>query len=209
MKMIQRSLLTLTAAVFCAAPGLAEDVPNVRDTAEPIVERRTVPYPYAVDRRPLTSDQLSTTSTRLIDARRGFRPYPAYDGYPYAGYRYDRVIYNDSFGIIRQTPYTLSLRKPATGVSTTINQTFAQPTSADDSAQSRVKAAAPIQYQPPMRVVVLDERKGAVGEDAVNNARENEDVDVVLRVHRNAPAPVTESGTAVLIKADGTVIEIR
>jgi len=208
--MTQRNLiLALFAAAFVATPALAEDVPAVRDTAHVIVERQTVNYPYADGRRPLTSDQISTQSTRWIDARRGFRPYPAYESGRYAGYGYDRMIYRDTFGIIRPDPYTLRMRTPASGVSTTYNTWSGQAASASAAAEASTQPDQPSSLQPPMRVIVIDEREGQTNPDAVKQAKQTEGVDMVVRIHNNKPEPVTESGTAVLIRSDGTVIELR
>lgn len=209
MKTQHNLILALSAAALLATPALAEDVPGVRDTAHTIVERQTVDYPYADGRRPLTSDQLSTQSTRLIDARRGYRPYPVYDSGRYAGYGYDRMTYRDTFGIIRPDPYTPRMRMPATGVSTSYNTWDASGASALSAEAATKQPAERANLQPPMRVVVIDERDGQANPDAVRQAKQAEGVDMVVRIHNNKPEPVTESGTAVLIRSDGTVIELR
>ena len=202
-------VLALSAAACLATPALAEDVPAVRDSTYAVVERQTVDDPYADGRRPLTSDQLSTQSTRLIDARRGYRPFPVYEAGRYAGYGYDRRIYRDTFGIIRPSPLALRLRTPATGVSTTYNTWPAPGASAWAPQDVSPRPAEPVVLQPPMRVIVIDERDGRSDPGAVEQARQTQGVDMVVRIHNNKPEPVTERGTAVLIRSDGTVIELR
>ena len=93
-------------SVVLADNARAAEACGLYDT-QAVVVRQTIPYPRAVKRSPLTSDRLSTTSTRLIDARRGFRPLNAVFGTD-TGYGVGIGIhpnttgfYSDTFGVSR------------------------------------------------------------------------------------------------------------
>ncbi|MEM1354151.1 MAG: hypothetical protein AAGH88_04625 [Planctomycetota bacterium] len=196
------ALFVLLSMTLIALPQSADETYRPRALIQGSIERQTVLYPDADGRQPLTSDRLSTASTRLIDARRGLRPYDRAGCYP--AYR---TAYRDRFGIIRADPYTRLFRKPATGVTTTANATSARPRAFTQPAES--PEAEQLIYHPPMRVVIIDQRRGAAEAADTEHLEQNPPAQAVIRVHRDKPSPVTEPGTAVLTRSDGTVIEIR
>lgn len=153
---------------------------------ERILIRRTIPDPHAVKRSPLTSDRLSTTSTRLIDARRGFRPYSSVHGDGASYHRY--AAYDDHFGISRpeNRPWSYSQRTPRSYVSQ-----FRNDRSASDRAERR--------SAPKGQAVTLIVRQ-ELREDKPKP-------DMKIRIHKDRSAIPTTTG-AVLITADGTVIQV-
>ena len=156
------------------------------DHGENVLTRRTIPDPYAVKRRPLTSDQFSTTSTRLIDARRGFRPYSSVYGDRASHHRY--AAYDDHFGLSRSEnrPWSYSQRTPRSYV-----QQFRNDRTDDDDTE-RGSAA------PAINIVVNEQLREDKPEPVV---------DMKIRVHNDTSAIPTTTG-AVLITADGTVIQV-
>ncbi|MEM6260274.1 MAG: hypothetical protein AAGI37_18510 [Planctomycetota bacterium] len=178
------AVLLLAAVSLLTAPAKAQ----LRDRGfdEPIVIRQTIPDPQAVSRTPLTSDRLSTTSTRLIDARRGFRPYSSVRGDGFGFRRY--AGYDDHFGISRpeNRPFSYSQRAPRTSVSQFRN----------DSRPSGRTAISPASFSTGYNLVLRDERT----EPAPKR-------DLKIRIHNDKTATPETSG-AVLITADGTVIQI-
>ncbi len=173
-------------AVLLAAP-VTQATPNASESDQPIVIRRTIPDPQAVERQPLTSDRLSTTSTRYIDARRGLRPYSTVYCPGCIDSHRHVVGYDDNFGISRPVdrPFSYSMRAPATGVTTFTTPMLAR--QADDSAQQAT----------PMVVVFRDER----------DLPQRPAPDMRIRIHNDKPEMPNRSG-AVLITADGTVIQV-
>lgn len=147
----------------------------------PIV-RRTIPDPQAVRRSPLTSDRLSTTSTRLIDARRAFRPYSSVHCDRASRHRYG--AYDDHFGISRpeNRPWSYSQRTPRTYVSQFRNGARPSTNSVDAS--------------PAYTLVLRDQASEAAPKP-----------DMKIRIHNDRSAIPTTTG-AVLITADGTVIQV-
>lgn len=176
-------------AVLLAAPSAMADH-RQDDDGQHILIRRTIPYPQAVKRAPLTSDRLSTTSTRLIDARRGLRPYSTvHRHHPRVNHRVI-VGYDDHFGITRpeNRPYSYSRRAPYTGVTRFENKTATEPARAGHAPSQAL----------PIVVVVRDERDAPAKQPAP---------DMRIRIHNDKPALPSRSG-AVLITADGTVIQV-
>jgi len=175
-------LFSLPRAAFTQAyDDYAQD-----DYADAIVIRRTIPYPNAVKRQPLTSDQLNTSTTRLIDARRGFRPYNSV-GF---GQRHLPTIYHeDHFGISRNEdrPFSYATRRPATGV-----KLFENPR----RSASRTDRKLPVMVYRPMEVV--DERASDT---------KDEPVEQKIRIHQGEAILPSNCG-AVLITSDGTVIQV-
>lgn len=153
-----------------------------------VIVRQTIPDPRAVDRLPLTSDRLSTTSTRYIDARRGFRPYSSVHSSEGLHNRY--VGYDDHFGISRPTdrPLSSSQRTPRTYV-----QTF-QNTSTSSAPTHRIDN----EYQAMRILAIRDQQRDTESEP---------EPDMTIRIHNDVSAIPTTSG-GVLITADGTVIQI-
>lgn len=184
---VTRRLFPLAALALLVglSPGLVHAQVLAGD-GQAILIRRTIPYPQAVDRAPLTSDRLSTTSTRYIDARRGLRPYSAVYG---TGYRYGCRVpayagYDDHFGISRAVdrPFSYSQRTLRTGV------TRFQNTATTDTSRATVQAraiAGPVQPITRPRPVTDDR----------------------IRIHRDRSTVPTTRG-AVLILSDGTVIQV-
>ena len=146
-----------------------------------IVIRRTIPDPHAVKRSPLTSDRLNTASTRYIDARRGFRPYSSVFGDCRWHHRY--AAYDDHFGISRpeNRPWSYSQRTPRSYVSEFRNDRPTQTTAS---------------VTPRSTVVVREQLR-----------TDKPKVDLRIRIHNDRSAVPTTSG-AVLITADGTVIQV-
>ncbi|MFN3167154.1 MAG: hypothetical protein ACE37H_08835 [Phycisphaeraceae bacterium] len=197
-----RSLAALSLGVlsFATVPAVAGDRSGEALGDEGyIVIRRTIPNPRAVDRAPLTSERLSTTSTRYIDARRGHRPYDTVhsDRCGFGHARRVLVGYDDHFGITRpeDRPYSYSQRTPRTGVTTITNPMHRDSEQASDRHEDRR----------PMVVAIRDERAQADRPPAVRPA--NNAPDMRVRIHHNEPELPTRSG-AVLITADGTVIQV-
>ena len=153
---------------------------------EPIVIRQTIPDPLVVSRAPLTSDQLSTTSTRLIDARRGLRPYSSVVGEVAYSHRF--VGYDDHFGMSRpeNRPYSYSQRTPRSYVSQFRN---------DDRVVHEWRSQD--RHVPPAYTLMLREQPSETAPQP----------DMNVRIHHDRSAIPTTSG-AVLITSDGTVIQI-
>lgn len=186
-RLVQTSsaVLLLAAVLLFAAPAQAQ----YRDCGfdEPIVIRQTIPDPQAVRRGPITSDRLSTTSTRLVDARRGFRPYSSVYGDRVSYRRY--AAYDDHFGISRpeNRPWSYSQRTPRTGVTQFRN----------DSRRATRTSVSHAQTNPGY-ILILHEQQ----------LRETQPKpDMKIRIHKDRTATPTTSG-AVLITADGTVIQV-
>ncbi|MEO0474598.1 MAG: hypothetical protein AAF085_01325 [Planctomycetota bacterium] len=180
------AVLVLAAVLMFTAPAQAQ----LRDRGfdEPIVIRQTIPDPQAVRRGPITSDRLSTTSTRLIDARRGFRPYSSVFGDRASHHRY--AAYDDHFGISRpeNRPWSYSQRTPRTSV-TQFRNTRA---SSERSFQTPRRSASP----QPMTIIVREQLRA-----------DTTKTNTTIRIHKDRSATPTTSG-AVLVASDGTVIQI-
>lgn len=191
------------AALSVAAPAtMADDSSGYPDyPADAIVIRQTIPYPNAVKRAPLTSDQLSTASTRLIDARRGLRPYSTVHGTSFGHHHGQRVLgqqafgrtivgYDDHFGVTRaeNRPYSYMNRTPATGVTQYTN------TSTRDTLNQTQFLS---QNQAPLVI-----RTGVI-----QTTRQEPRPDMTVRIHNDKPTLPSRSG-AVLILRDGTVIQV-
>ncbi|MEM9346185.1 MAG: hypothetical protein AAGB26_06175 [Planctomycetota bacterium] len=178
------AVMVLAAVLVLSAPAKAQ----LRDRGfdEPIVIRQTIPDPQAVRRAPLTSDQLSTTSTRLIDARRGFRPFSSVRGDGFGFRRY--AGYDDHFGISRpeNRPFSYSQRTPRTSVSQFRN----------NSRPSIRTSVSSVDFSPGYTLILHNERA------APEPKRE-----LTVRIHNDKTVTPKNSG-AVLITADGTVIQI-
>lgn len=185
--MFSKWMLIPAFVAMAGVPALGQAVPEATAQSQVVVERQSVPNPRAVERRPLTSDQFSTSSSRLIDARRGFRPYPGECGYRYS----DRVAYRDTFGIIRPDPRFAPPRAARTTV-----RTFRA-----DSPQPQRDRQADAESNI-MRIQIVDERDVGRAERP-----EREAVDMTVRIHEDTSALPTHSG-AVIIRADGTVIQV-
>lgn len=185
----KKSMRVFSAATFAGvlsfAP-VAQAATRCTDQHEPVVVRQTIPDLFAVKRQPLTSDRLSTTSTRLIDARRGFLPYSSVHGDSRSHCRY--AAYDDHFGISRpeNRPYSFSQRTPRSYVSQFRNETLPTKYPALRSSNSQ-----------PAYILISREQPTKTAEKPVMN----------IRIHKDRSAIPTTSG-AVLITADGTVIQI-
>lgn len=184
--MFAKWMLIPALAAMVAIPALGQAKPETATQPQVVVERQSIPSARAVERRPLTSDQFSTSSSRLIDARRGFRPYPGEYGYRYT----DRVVYRDTFGIIRPDRRFAPPREARTTV-----RTFRA-----ESPQPDRQAGAEARV---MRVQIVDERDA----DRAPRPEREAAVDMTVRIHQDTSALPTHSG-AVIIRADGTVIQV-
>ncbi len=185
LKISQVCTATALALVLTLSPVAQAGSRSVHQDA-PIVIRQTIPDPYAVKRSPLTSDRFSTTSTRLIDARRGFRPYSSVYGDHASHHRFS--AYDDHFGISRpeNRPWSYSQRTPRTYV-----EQFRNDHADNDLPQSNADA------NPPSFTVIVAEQ---LREDKPKP-------DMKIRIHNDRSAIPTTTG-AVLITADGTVIQV-
>lgn len=188
-----------------------------------VVVRQTIPYPHAVVRQPLTSDRLSTTSTRLIDARRGFRPYSTVFG---NGLGYHVAVGvaqsylpcdHNQYGVSRVSGRLFKYGDMYTGVTTHRNAMDDKDKAADPADQaSAVRHAMPgltvIKCTEPQGVTVhrnenakpIDDVKEAVARD-LGFARSQDQANTVT-VYRKPQMPQTSG--AVLVAADGTVFTI-
>lgn len=175
--------LSLSSAAFAFHESNGHD-----DDADNILIRRTIPDPQAVKRTPLTSDRLSTTSTRYIDARRGLRPYSSGHCDILSHQRY--AAYDDHFGISRpeNRPWSYSHRTPRTNVTQ-----FRNEHAGDNQAQPAGSATAPA------ATITANEQP--------REDNPEKQVDMKIRVHDDTSAIPTTTG-AVLITADGTVIQV-
>jgi hypothetical protein len=192
---IQINLTKLvTAAVLAVVLSLSSDAAAQHVNREygynpdKIVIRSTIPDPQAVKRSPLTSDRLSTTSTRLIDARRGFRPYSSVHCGRTAQHRHRYAGYDDHFGISRpeNRPWSYSQRTPRSHVSQFRN----------DSRQSTRSVSRTIEPTPAYTRLLPEQPR-----------EPEQKVDMKIRIHNDRTAIPTTTG-AVLITADGTVIQV-
>ena len=188
--MIQMKLPTVCTAFALAVMLTLSPVALACGTCaghnEPILIRRTIPDPYAVKRSPLTSDRLSTTSTRLIDARRGFRPYSTVRGDRASHHHY--AGYDDHFGISRpeNRPWSYSQRTPRSYVSQ-----FRNDHAAEDKAEHGSAASTPA-----ISLIVREQLR-----------EDKPKPEMKIRIHNDRSAIPTTTG-AVLITADGTVIQV-
>lgn len=171
-------LLTLSPVAYAQTSRAQAD--------EHIAIRRTIPDPQAVRRSPITSDRLSTTSTRLIDARRGFRPHSSVfrDG----GLSPRVARYDDHFGISRpqNRPWSYSQRARRSSVSQFRNDTKFKTHSSTRTAKQG----------PTYSRILIGQNATIESNPALN-----------IRVHQDRNAAPKTSG-AVLVTADGTVIQI-
>lgn len=190
-RIVGLGLLSVAAMVFAGA-----SVAQLSDGGDgAIVIRRTVPYPTAVERRPLTSDQLNTSTTRLIDARRGLRPYRSVFHGRHGGYDTPLFVgHDDTFGISRaeDRPYGVSQRTPRTFVSRYENPSLQR----RDRPSQRADRSA-VRWSP---IVIVDKR------DAASKPAEAKRPMRVV-IHQDTPLLPSNSG-AVLIASDGTVIQV-
>lgn len=188
--MIQQTLtrfgVALVLALILSFAPVAQAGSRCAEHGDNIVIRRTIPDPFAVKRSPLTSDRLSTTSTRFIDARRGFRPYSSVYGDRASHHRY--AAYDDNFGISRpeDRPWSYSQRTPRTSVTQFRNETR--------SSVRPVMSRA--QVSPAYSLVLREQAREATPKP-----------DMKIRIHSDQSAIPTTTG-AVLITADGTVIQV-
>lgn len=176
----------LTLAPFLVIAPVAMACTTCSGQSQPVIIERTIPDPSAVKRSPLTSDRFSTTSTRLIDARRGFRPFSSVYG---DGASHERLVgYDDHFGISRpeNRPWSFSQRTPRTSVSQFRN----------DHAPIARPSSRLLNRKPNVSLIL-----GEHSEEATPQ------LDMTIRIHHDQSAIPTTTG-AVLITADGRVIQI-
>lgn len=182
-----RFCVALVLALLLSFAPVTQASSRCPEHGEGIVIRRTIPDPYAVKRSPLTSDRLSTTSTRLIDARRGFRPYSSVYGDRASHHRF--ATYDDHFGISRpeNRPWSYSQRTPRTSVTQFRNE----------ARQSTSQPSVTRAQTSPAYTLILREQ-------AVETTPQ---LKQKIRIHNDKTVIPTTTG-AVLIRADGTVIQI-
>lgn len=188
--MIQQHMIrfgvALVLALLLSFAPVAQAGSRCAQHGDNIVIRRTIPAPFAVKRSPLTSDRLSTTSTRFIDARRGFRPYSSVYGDRASHNHY--AAYDDHFGISRpeNRPWSYSQRTPRTSVTQFRN----------DSRSSDRVALTRTPTSPAYSLALQEQPREATPKP-----------DMKIRIHSDRSAIPTTTG-AVLITADGTVIQV-
>ena len=175
-------LLLLTMMV--STPALAGECESSRDVVIRDTQSR-----YAVDGdryRPLTSTFLSTTSTRLVDARRGFR---SYDTVHAPGRYRTRRIHRRSFGLNTQQRYSSPCRRRPVraGVTTYRGSANAQ--------TQRETMTTPVVY--------MNDRR----DRAAQAAQREEPVEMEVTTYEGEPIMPEHSG-AVIVRSDGTVISI-
>lgn len=187
LNMTQYGVAIVLAMILSFAP-VAQAGSRCATHGDNIVVRRTIPDPFAVKRSPLTSDRLSTTSTRYIDARRGFRPYSSVHGCDVRSSRHRYAAYDDHFGISRpeNRPWSYSQRTPRTTVSQFHN----------DSRSSDGVVVSHTQTSPAYSLILPEQTREATPSP-----------DMKIRIHNDRSAIPTTTG-AVLITADGTVIQV-
>lgn len=178
-------LLTLTLSV----PALAGDCERSHD----VLVRDTTSAHATHDRLyPLTSTYLDTASTRLVDARRGFRPYDTV-------YRDGRCLHprpvRRSIGILRpdRPGRAYQPRAPRTGVT-------AYGSARSDAPRKSTTQTASAQ---PMVVVIRDQREAANQEP--NEQARPEVMEVTI--YEGEPEMPEHRG-AVIVRRDGTVISV-
>jgi len=181
-------LLTLTLSV----PAYAGDCAGSHD----VLIRDTSSVHATHDRQqPLTSTYLDTASTRLIDARRGFRPY-------HTVYRDGRCLHprpvRRSIGILRpdRPGRAYQPRAPRTGVTAF----YGNARLADERKASPQAAAPPAE---PLIVVIHDER----GPDAQPEAEQAQPEVMEVTIYEGE-AELPEHSGAVIVRGDGTVISV-
>lgn len=115
------ALTIACTAVITANPVHASEG---RSSDQPAYGAYKIPYPQATQRDPLTTDRVNTASTRLVDARRGYRSYDSVCPYGCGShgaeghanpYQFESF---DSFGIVRPNRAVRPYRRiqPRTGV---------------------------------------------------------------------------------------------
>lgn len=170
------------------------------------IVRDTIPHPRAIERQPLTYERLSTTSTRLVDARRGFRPFSSVHGAGggcalHGGSAPYVIGYHDDFGISRPSNRPFSYRflpSPRTGVSVH-NSAGERATVFNNHGVTRHHRtgmhAGQAMGQPAARPhdVVIDDQRDTQP--------------MKVRISDKKPK-LPETSGAVLITADGTVYQI-
>lgn len=181
--------VVLLLALTMSVPALAGDCD---DSREAVIRDSSSRYATHDRLRPLTSTYLDTTSTRLVDARRGFRPYSTVhrDG------RVVRPVRRSTFGIHPRASYHARNRPQAerTGV-----LQFGGGAGSADRASARQST---VQQAQPVYVVIRDERPAR---DHAEAAPQPEPMQVTIY---EGEATLPERSGAVIVRADGTVISV-
>lgn len=196
------SLVLLTTVQATAAQ--AGEQPYLDGSAT--IVRDTIPYPRAIERQPLTYERLSTTSTRLIDARRGFRPFSsvhgAGGGCALHGSAAPYVIgYHDDFGISRPSNRPFSYRflpSPRTGVSLHDN-------TGEHASVVNSHGVTRHQRPGPHAGYAMGQPAARPHDVVIDDQRDIQPMKV--RISDEKPK-LPETSGAVLITADGTVYQI-
>ena len=175
-----KTCLTCLMALALLAPVYAQgrDI-SVRDT-------RSTHATY--DRqRPLTSSFLDTPSTRLVDARRGFRPFDSV----FRDSRLDRRrAFQSRRGILRPDRWVTPLR----------DSTPRRAVAVFHGGQARGDVSS---LSRPAAIVILDER-----EDAPRRRAEAQDEPIRVRIYTADEPDLPAHRGAVIVRQDGTVISI-
>lgn len=178
--------LTLSVPVYAGDGGASHEV-LIRDTSSAHTSHDRL--------YPLTSTYLDTASTRLIDARRGFRPYDTV-------YREGRCVHpravRRSHGILRpdraDRPYRA--RAPRTG----ITAFYGNARLTEDPSPANTDPTPPAQ---PIIVVIHDEREPA----GRAQPQQPEAKVMEVTIYKGEPEMPENSG-AVIVRRDGTVISV-
>ncbi|XAM00243.1 hypothetical protein OT109_02415 [Phycisphaeraceae bacterium D3-23] len=182
--------VVLLLALTMSVPAMAGDCDDPREQAT-IIRDSSSRHATHDRLRPLTSTYLSTTSTRLVDARRGFRSYNSVhrDG------RDVRPVRRRTFGIHPRASYHARNRPQAerTGVLQFHGQSRNE--TSDRAGQSAESSQ-------PMIVVIRDERPAR---EAVAPPEPVEPMRVTIY---EGDAEMPETSGAVIVRKDGTVISV-
>jgi len=185
------AILVFVLAAGLCAPAQAGDC----EADHAIHVRQTIPYPHAANRAPLTSDQFDTASTRLIDARRGHRPYQSVRGYGCNSGGYH--VYDDHFGIVRP-------RRSCYAGQRSSKPTYYGParTSAVSDRSPQAAAAPPTPI-----VVVIQDRADEPASQAPAAEIAPTPEPMRVTIYQGEAQMPTRSG-AVIVRKNGTVITV-
>ncbi len=182
-------LFVLLLSVTLSLPAYAGEAQPCHE----VVIRDTSSVHATQDRqRPLTSAYLDTASTRLVDARRGFRPY-------HTVYRDGRYVirraYRSQRGLLH--PDRPGRRYEPGAPRTSVTAFYGNARLADDADATQARA----EPAEPMIVIIHDER------DAEPRPERDAPDRMEVTIYEGEPTLPEHSG-AVIVCSDGTVISV-
>lgn len=185
--------VVLLFALTMSVPAVAGDCTDSHEQAT-VIRDSSSRYTTHDRLRPLTSTYLDTASTRLVDARRGFRPYNTV----YRDGRCVRPVRHRAFSIHPRPSYHARNRPQAerTGVLQFRGQSRSDNT---ERASEQTRATQP------MVVVIRDERPDR--EPAQPEAQPEPAEPMVVTIYEGE-AEMPETRGAVIVRKDGTVISV-